>query len=155
LAELPNLKLTLLVGLYAQSYYLGDRAEKTLTETVKNWPAYGPAIIPTPHPNWRITGWLIRNPWFEHNLLPVLRRRMRELVWPRPWRQWAVSSWTGPQRAPGLPVSVISRCLRGNAARFSPSLARGDFPVSDVHAGTENHQAAHPGPGIRHFAEKK
>ena len=80
LAELPKLELTLLTGLYAQGYYLGRRAEKTLTATVKNWSAYGPAIIPTPHPSWRTAGWLTRNPWFEHDLLPVLRRRVRELV---------------------------------------------------------------------------
>jgi len=80
LAEQPNPEITLLVGLYAQSYYLGDRAEKTLTVTVKNWPAYGPAIIPTPHPSWRTSGWLTKNVWFEDDLLLALRRHVRELV---------------------------------------------------------------------------
>jgi len=80
LAELPNLELTLLVGMYAQGYYLGDKAEKTLTATVKNWQAYVPEIIPTPHPSWRTTGWQKKNPWFEKDLLPVLRKRVRGLL---------------------------------------------------------------------------
>ena len=80
LAELPNLDLTLLVGVYAQGYYLGDRAEKTLTATVKNWRDYGPEIIPTPHPSWRTSGWQKKNPWFERELLPVLRERVHSSI---------------------------------------------------------------------------
>lgn len=80
LAELPNLELTLLVGMYAQGYYLGDRAEKTLTATVKNWRDYGPEIIPTPHPSWRTSGWQKKNPWFERELLPVLRERVHSSI---------------------------------------------------------------------------
>ncbi len=88
LAALPAVELTLLVGLYAQRRYLGARggAKKgarrrgTLTETVRAWADYGPAYLPLPHPSWRNTGWLKRNPWFEAELLPELRARVRALL---------------------------------------------------------------------------
>jgi len=76
LAELPNVELTLLVGMYAQAYYLPERRAKTLTATVKQWRNYLPGYIPTPHPSWRTTGWQKNNPWFEAELLPVLRERV-------------------------------------------------------------------------------
>ena len=79
-AHLPNIELTLLVGMYAQGYYLGDRAGKTLTATVANWRAYLPDCIPTPHPSWRTTGWQKKNPWFERELLPELRKRVTALL---------------------------------------------------------------------------
>lgn len=77
---LPNLELCILVGGYAQKWYLGDRAEKTLTATVANWRAYGPRYFPTPHPSWRNNGWLKKNQWFENELLPVLRKQIRRLI---------------------------------------------------------------------------
>ena len=77
LAALPKIELTLLVGSYAQAYYLGKDRRKTMTETVKNWRDYGPIIIPTPHPSWRTTGWARKNTWFEKELLPDLRKRVR------------------------------------------------------------------------------
>ncbi len=80
LAHLPAVTLTLLVGQYAQAYYLGRRRKKTLTETVAAWRDYLPEILPTPHPSWRTTGWQTRNPWFDKDLLPVLRARVRALV---------------------------------------------------------------------------
>ncbi|MBI2584734.1 MAG: uracil-DNA glycosylase family protein [Rhodospirillales bacterium] len=80
LPELPNLALTLLVGGYAQKYYLGPRAKGSLTETVRAWRDYLPGYLPTPHPSWRTTGWLKRNPWFEAELVPELRRRVHALV---------------------------------------------------------------------------
>lgn len=64
-------RLTLLVGGYAQRWHLGTRAG--VTETVAGWRDHAPAIFPLPHPSWRNTGWLKRNPWFETELLPVLR----------------------------------------------------------------------------------
>lgn len=64
-------RLTLLVGGYAQRWHLGTRA--SVTETVAGWRDHAPAIFPLPHPSWRNTGWLKRNPWFETELLPVLR----------------------------------------------------------------------------------
>ncbi len=80
LAALPAVGLTLLVGLYAQRRYLGARRQSNLTETVRAWPDYGPAYMPLPHPSWRNTAWLKRNPWFEAELLPELRARVRALL---------------------------------------------------------------------------
>ena len=77
---LPKLELTLLVGLYAQARYLGPARKKSLTETVQCWRDYGPALLPLPHPSWRNTAWLKRNPWFEAEVLPELRRRVRALL---------------------------------------------------------------------------
>jgi uracil-DNA glycosylase len=79
-AAMPKLRLTLLVGSYAQAYYLGDRREKTLADTVRNWRAYLPEFLPTPHPSPRNRLWLRKNPWFEAEVVPVLRRRVRKLL---------------------------------------------------------------------------
>lgn len=78
--HLPNVELTLLVGGYAQRRYLGKAARKTLTETVASWQEYLPAILPLPHPSWRNTGWLKKNPWFEIDLLPRLQSATSALV---------------------------------------------------------------------------
>ncbi len=75
-AALPNIRLTLLVGAHAQHHHLATR--KSLTETVRDWRAHAPATFPLPHPSWRNTGWLRKNPWFEDELLPRLRARVRE-----------------------------------------------------------------------------
>lgn len=80
LAALPRLELALLVGSYAQRYYLGDRRRGTLSETVRAFRDYLPHEIPLPHPSWRNTAWLRRNPWFERELLPVLRQRLHALL---------------------------------------------------------------------------
>ena len=80
LAALPAVELTLLIGLYAQRRYLDTRRRKNLTETVRAWADYWPAYLPLPHPSWRNTGWLKRNPWFEAELLPELRARVRALL---------------------------------------------------------------------------
>ncbi|MEM5517613.1 uracil-DNA glycosylase family protein [Henriciella sp. AS95] len=81
LERLPNLKLVLAIGGYAQRWHLGPAAEKTLTETVKNWRTHlQSGVLPTPHPSWRNNGWLKRNPWFESEVLPELRRRIRTLL---------------------------------------------------------------------------
>lgn len=77
LPMLNGVKLTLLVGSYAQRYYLKTQYSRTMTESVKYWHDYLPKYFPLPHPSWRTTGWAKRNPWFETNLLPDLRRRVR------------------------------------------------------------------------------
>ncbi len=82
LAALPKVKLTLLVGLYAQGHYLGKRRQKNLTETVRAWRDYLPDYLPLPHPSWRNTAWLKKNPWFETDLLPELRKRVKRLTRP-------------------------------------------------------------------------
>lgn len=74
-ALLPRLRLTLLVGWYAQSYYLGDRRRKTLAETVRAWPEYLPEFFPLPHPSPRNRRWLQQHAWFERDVLPELRAR--------------------------------------------------------------------------------
>jgi uracil-DNA glycosylase len=77
---LYGVRLTLLVGGYAQKWHLRARTKATLTDTVRAWRDYGPDMIPLPHPSWRNTGWLKRNPWFEAELLPVLRARVRNVL---------------------------------------------------------------------------
>jgi uracil-DNA glycosylase len=71
---LPAIRLTLLVGSYAQAFYLGDRRRPSMTETVAAWREHLPLFLPLPHPSWRNTAWLKRNPWFETDLVPALRR---------------------------------------------------------------------------------
>lgn len=75
--HLPQIDLFLLVGQYAQSWHLGAAKRKSLTETVQNWREYGPGAIPLPHPSWRNNAWIRKNPWFESELLPVLKREVR------------------------------------------------------------------------------
>lgn len=77
---LPNIELTVLAGSYGQAHFLGRRRRKTLTETVRHWRDYGPEFMPLPHPSWRTTGWQKRNPWFDADVLPALRARVRELL---------------------------------------------------------------------------
>jgi uracil-DNA glycosylase len=76
-AALPEIRLTLLVGAYAQAFYLQGRRKKTLADTVRAWRDYLPEFFPLPHPSWRNIGWLERNPWFAKDVLPALRRRVR------------------------------------------------------------------------------
>lgn len=73
---MPDVRLTLLVGAYAHRYHLGSAAKATLGETVRAWRDYPADVIPLPHPSWRNSAWLKRNPWFEKDLLPDLRRRV-------------------------------------------------------------------------------
>jgi uracil-DNA glycosylase len=80
LAQLPNVELTLLVGRYAQKWALGDRAKKTLARTVAAWRDYLPHYLPMPHPSWRNTAWLKRNPWFEEEVTPYLRARLTTIL---------------------------------------------------------------------------
>ena len=77
---LGNVELTLLVGAYAQKYYLGKSAKKTMTATVAAWRDYHPRFLPMPHPSWRNTAWLRKNPWFQEDLLPPLRDRVSALI---------------------------------------------------------------------------
>jgi uracil-DNA glycosylase len=79
-AALKGIGLTLLVGLYAQRRYLGPRRKASLTETVRAWRDYLPEELPLPHPSWRNTAWLKRNPWFEAELVPELQTRVGALL---------------------------------------------------------------------------
>ncbi|MEO2051708.1 MAG: uracil-DNA glycosylase family protein [Allomuricauda sp.] len=78
LEGMPHLKLTLLIGQHAQKHYLGDLMEKNLTETVRNYKAYLPQYFVLPHPSPRNRFWLSKNPWFEDEVLPVLRQKVMD-----------------------------------------------------------------------------
>jgi uracil-DNA glycosylase len=77
---IPDVKITLLVGMYAQKHYLGQKGGKTMTETVRAWRDHPAGVFATPHPSWRTTGWQRKNPWFEKAVLPELRRRIKKNV---------------------------------------------------------------------------
>lgn len=77
LALLPKVRLTLVIGAYAQRYHLGQAAKPSLNETVRAWRDYPEDVLPLPHPSWRNSAWLKRNPWFEAELAPELRRRVQ------------------------------------------------------------------------------
>jgi uracil-DNA glycosylase len=81
LAAMPRLQLTLLVGSYAQKHYLKEYGiGSSMTETVRRWREFLPRFMPLPHPSWRNTAWLRRNPWFEAELMPELRERVAEIL---------------------------------------------------------------------------
>ena len=73
LAEMPNIETIILIGSYAQKYYLSKRCEKSLTETVRNFQKYLPEYFPLVHPSPLNLGWLKQNPWFENDVLPALK----------------------------------------------------------------------------------
>jgi uracil-DNA glycosylase len=77
LARVRGIELTLLVGQYAQRHFLGRRRKNSLAETVRAWREYAPEFIPIPHPSPRNQLWLKQNPWFETELVPMLRTRIR------------------------------------------------------------------------------
>ena len=79
LQRLPQVKLTLLVGQYAIRHYLAPH-KGTLTETVRAFEQFGPHRIPLPHPSWRSRLWMQKNPWFEAEVLPVLRHRVHDAL---------------------------------------------------------------------------
>jgi uracil-DNA glycosylase len=79
LKQFTQLQVTLVIGQYAQSYHLPEN-KCSLTETVKSWRDYWPNILPLPHPSPRNNIWLKRNPWFESEVIPILRKRIGELL---------------------------------------------------------------------------
>lgn len=79
LAALPRVRLTLLVGAYAHARYLPGR-KRTVAERVRAFREALPAYFPLPHPSWRATNWLRRNPWFEAEVLPALRAQVRGVL---------------------------------------------------------------------------
>ncbi len=87
-ANLPKIELMLVIGQYAQAYHMAGLKRKTLTETVASWRSHfangrgagHPAVLPLPHPSWRNNTWLKKNPWFEDELLPVLKEQVLRLV---------------------------------------------------------------------------
>lgn len=75
----PHIQLTLLVGSYAVKHSLGKKAQRNLTETVKQWEDYGPDVMPLPHPSWRNNGWIKRHDWFKDELI-VLKKRVQHIL---------------------------------------------------------------------------
>ncbi len=80
LAMLPNIQLTLAIGQYAIAWHLGDKAGPTLTDTVQNWRAFWPTVLPLPHPSPRNNIWLKKNAWFEAKIVPELQKRVATLL---------------------------------------------------------------------------
>ena len=72
--QLPDLRLTILIGSYAQTHYLASQVKRTLTETVRAYHEYGPALIPLVHPSPLNFRWMKKNPWFDQEVVPELRR---------------------------------------------------------------------------------
>ena len=74
--QMPNLEFIMLIGMYAQNYYLKEKAKKTLTETVANYKEYLPDYFVMPHPSPRNRFWLTKNPWFEREVIPTLQKKV-------------------------------------------------------------------------------
>ena len=79
LALMPAVELTLLVGSYAQARYRGPARRRSMTDTVHAFREHLPGYLALPHPSWRNTAWLKRNPWFAEDVVPELRRRVAAL----------------------------------------------------------------------------
>jgi uracil-DNA glycosylase len=77
LATLPDIRCTLVVGGYAQKWHL---SADNVTDTVVGWRSHAPTLYPLPHPSWRNTAWLKRQPWFETDLVPNLRHHLSEVL---------------------------------------------------------------------------
>lgn len=78
--QLENVRLTLLIGQYAQRWHLGSHQQTNLTATVRAWQSYTPDLIPLPHPSPRNNRWLKANPWFDAELVPYLQRRIAAIL---------------------------------------------------------------------------
>ena len=80
LKEMPDIETIILIGGYAQKFYLGKSRERNLTETVKNYQQYLPKYFPLVHPSPLNLGWLKRNPWFEEEVVPVMRKMVHDTL---------------------------------------------------------------------------
>jgi uracil-DNA glycosylase len=80
IAQMPEIQLTLVIGLYAQQWHLGESKKSNLTKTVKAWKEYWPDVLPLPHPSPRNNLWLKKNPWFENEVTPVLKRKVNQIL---------------------------------------------------------------------------
>ena len=80
LAQMPDVRLTILVGAHAQQYYLNKQAKRNLTETVAHYVEYLPHYFPLVHPSPLNFRWRARNPWFEMNVIPILSKMVKELA---------------------------------------------------------------------------
>ncbi len=78
IAGLGSVRLTIVIGGYAQKWHLGVKAG--VTATVQGWRDHAPDIFPLPHPSWRNNAWIKKNPWFSDELLPSLQARVSEAL---------------------------------------------------------------------------
>jgi uracil-DNA glycosylase len=83
LGEMPDIRLVLLIGGYAQNHVLGKGA---MTERVRTWRDHAPRYFPLPHPSWRTTAWERKNQWFQTEALPALRRAVADALGQTPSR---------------------------------------------------------------------
>ncbi|RFU47614.1 uracil-DNA glycosylase family protein [Paraburkholderia sp. DHOC27] len=80
LAQMRSVRLTLLIGQYAQRFGLGAAFGASSTDTLMRWCEFGPTVLPLPHPSPRNIAWFKRNAWFEADILPTLRERVRSAL---------------------------------------------------------------------------
>jgi uracil-DNA glycosylase len=80
LSDLPNVKLTVLVGQYAQARYLPSKSKRSMTDSVRRFSEAPDGLFPLPHPSWRSTLWMQKNPWFEIDVLPVLATKVTKAL---------------------------------------------------------------------------
>jgi len=80
LQHLKSCRMILLIGLYAQKYYLGKDAQANLTENVRHYRDYLPRFFPLPHPSPRNRIWMARNPWFQVYVLPALKAQVAQVI---------------------------------------------------------------------------
>lgn len=85
MAEMRNVGLVICLGAHAMRWHMREAFRGAVDDTVKNWRRgldLTPPVVPLPHPSWRNSGWLKRNPWFEAELLPELQKRVAALLPP-------------------------------------------------------------------------
>ncbi|HZB87660.1 MAG TPA: uracil-DNA glycosylase family protein [Terracidiphilus sp.] len=80
LAQLPHIELTVVIGRYAADWHIPGAAGKPMADVVADWERHWPKLLPAPHPSPRNQRWLRNNPWFAERLLPLLRKRVKELL---------------------------------------------------------------------------
>lgn len=121
LAQLPEIRLTLLVGSYAQKRYWPGARRQSVAEVVRGFAAHGPEFFPLPHPSWRSTNWMRRNPWFAAEVVPALQARLVALLGIRDQGSGADEfGWAG------------LRAGRGAQGRAEPAGRVSDLPRQSV-----------------------
>lgn len=81
LKTMPDVKLFILIGHYAQQYYIAQSKGQTLTQIVKNYKSYLPEFFPIVHPSPLNIRWRKKNPWFEEIVLPDFKKRIKEVLY--------------------------------------------------------------------------
>jgi len=80
LNAMPQIELSLVLGMYAKKWHMPELKNQTLTQTVRDWELYWPHLLPLPHPSPRNNSWLKKNPWFEQDLIPNLQNKIQSLL---------------------------------------------------------------------------